>query len=211
MKKIKIASKRVYFSNDTTPETPPKKTRAMTLSDIRSRTFPRLAADAPHCFIDVARDNRRVLGDEAFTERAPAPRMSVELSGSTILPELSSFRPNVVSPQGSPTLGPPVRTMARVHTSPVEPTSPIIPETPAWLRPMHLIDTGGKSIYMHAHDNGPIRHALCLYCFRHNGSFRKVHRHGYEACGRTEVLDSHYWESEFWPEDSSDDSNSSER
>jgi hypothetical protein len=74
------------------------------------------------------------------------------------------------------------------------------------MRPMHLIDTGGKSIYTNVHDDGPIRHALCLWCFRTQGSFRKVHKHGYESCGRREVLDSHYWEDDNWPEDSTDES-----
>ncbi|KAF2624541.1 hypothetical protein BU25DRAFT_493528 [Macroventuria anomochaeta] len=203
--------KRTHFFDDSTPEVSPQKRRTVTLPDIRSDAYSKMAIDAPHCFIGIGGDNRCVLRDETFTERAPTPRVPINLSTNDALPELSSFRPTVADPQGQPQLNIPPQRPARSFTSPVEPASPAVPDTPAWMRPMHLIDTGGKSIYMNAHDDGPIRHALCLYCFRTHGDFRKVHRHGYESCGRTEVLDSHYWESDTWPEDSSDDSTASDR
>ena len=170
-----------------------------------------MAVDAPHHLIGIGGDHRCILREKAFTERVLAPRMSIDLSTTNTLPELSSFRPPIADPQGRPILNLPSQKLARAFTSPVMPPNPIIPDTPAWMCPMHLIDTGGKSIYMNTHDDGPIRHALCLYCFRTHGSFRKVHKHGYETCGRTEVLDSHYWESESWPEESSDESTYSER
>lgn len=126
------------------------------------------------------------------------------------LPELSSFRPTAADPQGRPSQWFPLQKASRASASPADPASPAMPDSPAWMRPMHLVDTGGKSIYTNVHDDGPIRHALCLWCFRTQGSFRGVHKHGYESCGRREVLDSHYWEDGKWPEDSSDESNDSD-
>lgn len=203
---------RFYDSPDnSTPEASPQKMRTVTLPDIRGEAYYKMMVDAPCYFIGMGGDHRCVLRDETFTERAPPPKVPVSLSTADDLPELSSFRPNVSDAQGQPRLGTPPERLARAFTSPAEPTSPGIPDTPAWMRPMHLIDTGGKSIYMNAHDDGPIRHALCLYCFRNRGSFEKVHKHGYETCGRTEVLDSHYWDSDTSPEESSDESTCSER
>jgi hypothetical protein len=182
----------------------------MTLPDLRDEAFSRLTDDAPSLFIGVGGDDRCVYRNENFTERAPIPRMSVDMSTTHALPELSSFRPSVTSPPDVSPFGSPVRTLARAFTSPVQPVSLTVPDTPAWMRPMHLIDLGDKSIYMNTHDDGPIRHALCLYCFRTRGSFQKVHRYGYETCGRTEVLDSHYWESECGLDESSDSSTASD-
>lgn len=178
----------------------------MTVPDLRSEGYYEMAVVAPHGFVGVGGDNRCLLRHETFTERAPTPWMSVGMSTNDILPELSSFRPTAADPQGQPSLGPSSQKVPGAFTSVAEPASPAISDMPAWMRPMHLVDTGGKSIYMNVHDDGPIRHALCLWCFRTQGSFRKVHKHGYESCGRKEVLDSHYWEDDKWPEDSSDES-----
>ncbi|KZM21377.1 hypothetical protein ST47_g7486 [Ascochyta rabiei] len=204
------SSKRIHFSDDSTPEASPKKKRTMTLPEIRSEAFSKMAINAPHFFVDLGRDDRCVLRDETFTERLPTPRMSFGIATTDALPELSSFRPTAANPQGQPVRTPPSQKMTHTSTSLTRSPSPTAPETPAWMRPMHLVDTGGKSIYLNVHDDGPIRHALCLYCFRTHGSFRKVHKYGYETCGRTEVLDSHYWESDTWPVESSDDSTSSD-
>lgn len=168
-----------------------------------------MAVDAPHMFIGVGGDNRSLLRHETFTEQAPTPSMSIGTPMNDTLPKMSSFRSTDVNAQGQPSIGPLMK-VARAFTSPTESTSLAIPDTPAWLRPMHLVDTGGKSIYKNVHDDGPIRHALCLWCFRTQGSFCKVHKHGYESCGRNEVLDSHYWEDDKWPEDSSDEWNDSD-
>ena len=205
--------KRAHFRDDPTPGASPQKRRTVTLPDIRRGIYTQLAVEAPHCFIGVGGDNRCVLRDDTFTERAPTPRLLANLSTSDVLPELSSFRPTVEEPQKHPALETPPRAMTRAFTTPLEPTSTGGMDTPAWMRPMHLIDTNGKSIYMNVHDDGPIRHALCLFCFRTNGDFHKVHKHGCESCGRKEVLDSHYWEDDTWPDDSSDElaSPSSER
>ncbi|KAJ4983969.1 hypothetical protein SVAN01_10524 [Stagonosporopsis vannaccii] len=184
-----------------------QKRRLATVPNIRSEGYFSMAIDDYHRFVGVNGDNRCLLRNESFVERAPTPRRT-PMSTSNALPELSSFRPtNTQSqiPLGSDRSS---QRLARVLTAPVGLARPAVTEDPAWMRPMHLVDTGGKSIYMNVHDDGPIRHALCLWCFRTHGGFRKVHRHGYESCGRTEVLDSHYWEDDAWP-DSSDDSPSS--
>jgi len=167
-----------------------------------------MEVDAPNKIVGGDGDNRCLLRTETFVERAPAPNSYT--STNNPLPAPSSFRPTDACSQVL--LGPSDKAsqkLARVLTAPVKLANPTMTEEPAWMRPMHLVDTGGKSIYLNAHDDGPIRHALCLWCFRTRGGFRKVHRHGYESCGRTEVLDSHYWEDDTWP-DSSDDSTSSD-
>ena len=200
------ARKRTHFSDDSTPGKSPQKKRTLTLPELQGEGCFRVANGASRELIGVGGDNRCVLRDETFIERAPAPIMLADISANDILPELSSFRPTVADLQSKPQLNIPPLKLAHAFTSLIEAASPAVPNTPAWMRPMHLVDSGGKSIYTNVHDDGPIRHALCLWCFRTRGDFRKVHRHGYESCGRTEVLDSHYWEDNAWPEDSSDDS-----
>ncbi len=157
-------------------------------------------------------DNRSLLRDEFFVERAPTSNIAIDKTTHDALhdalPELSSFRPTETGLQDQSVLGRPSR--RPTGTPPIDGATAQIPDTPAWMRSMHLVDAGGLSIYMNIHDDGPIRHALCLWCFRTHGDFCKVHRHGYESCGRTEVLDSHYWEDDTWPEDSSDESTSSD-
>ena len=187
-----------------------QKKRTMTVPDLRSDGYFEMAVDAAHDFIGVDGDNRRLVRHATFTERAPTSRMSNGIPMSDTLPELSSFRPTHADPQGQPSILPSSDKAARGFSSPAQLAGPAAPDTPAWMRPMHLVDTGGKSIYTNVHDDGPIRHALCLWCFRTQGGFRKVHKYGYESCGRREVLDSHYWEDDKWPEDSSDESNDSE-
>lgn len=72
------------------------------------------------------------------------------------------------------------------------------------MRSMHLVDTDTMSIYKTTHGNNP-RYSLCLHCFSQHGDFCKVLTHGYETCGRHELLKSHYWESNAWPEESEED------
>lgn len=208
---VDIARKRTHFFDDSTSDMSPQKRRTMALPDIRGDACSKMAIDAPHCFIDVVGDNQSVLREKTFSKHAPTPRILADLSTIDELPELSSFRPTVADSQGQPALKPSSQKLARALTSSAEPANSTIPDLPAWMQPMHLIDTGGKSIYTNVHDDGPIRHALCLWCFRANGNFRKVDRRGYESCGRKEVLDSHYWEDDTWPEESSDESTSSGR
>ncbi|KAF1925916.1 uncharacterized protein M421DRAFT_227482 [Didymella exigua CBS 183.55] len=204
------ALKRSHYVDDSLTDASAQKRRTMTVPEIRSEGYFDIAVDIPHGFIGVGGDNRCLLRHETFTERAPTPRMLTEMSMSDVQPGLSSFRPTAADPQGRPSLGPLSQRVSRAFTSPPEPTSPALPDTPAWMRPMHLVDHGGRSVYTNIHDDGPIRHALCLWCFRTHGSFRKVHKYGCETCGRKEVLDSHYWEDDKWPEDSSDESNCSD-
>jgi hypothetical protein len=206
----RAALKRIHLVHESLTDASAQKRRTMTVPDLRSERYFEMAVDAPHDFIGVGGDNRCLLRHETFTERAPAPIMSIGSPTHDILPELSSFRPSDAGPQGQQSIVPSATKVACVFTSPAQPPSPAVPDTPAWMRPMHLVDTGGKSIYKNIHDDGPIRHALCLWCFRTQGSLRRVHKYGYESCGRKEVLDSHYWEDDRWPADSSDESNDSD-
>ncbi|KAF3042732.1 hypothetical protein E8E12_009469 [Didymella heteroderae] len=170
------ALKRTHLIHDSQTHASAQKRRTMTMPDLQSEGYFEMAVDAPHCFIGVGGDNRCLLRNETFTERAPTPRMWPEIRTNDRLPELSSFRPTDADPQGQPNIGPSSHKVARAFTSPAEPASPAVPDDPAWMRPMHLVDTGGTSIYTNVHDDGPIRHALCLWCFRTQGSFRKVHK-----------------------------------
>ncbi|KAF3039672.1 hypothetical protein E8E11_006265 [Didymella keratinophila] len=201
-----VALKQTHFVHDCVTDASAQQRRTMTVPDLRSNGYFEMAVDATNDLIGVGSDNRCLLRHETFTERAPTPRMSIDPPMSDILPELSSFRPTDADSQGQPSTVYSSNTVARGFSSPAQLAGPAAPDTPAWMRPMHLVDTGGKSIYTNVHDDGPIRHALCLWCFRTQGSFRKVHKYGYESCGRREVLDSHYWEDDKWSEDSSDES-----
>jgi hypothetical protein len=82
--------------------------------------------------------------------------------------------------------------------------SPQLPDTPPWMRPMLLMDTDSMSIYKTTHGES-LRYSLCLHCFSRHGDFCKVLTRGYETCGRHEVLRSHYWESNAWPEESDEE------
>lgn len=178
----------------------------MTVPNLRSVGYFEMAVEAPHHSIRVGGDNRCLFRHETFTERAPTPHTSNCTTIGDTLPELSSFRPTDADPQGQPSTVPPSNKAACRFSNFAQPADSAAPDTPAWMRSMHLVDTGGKFIYRNVHDDGPIRHALCLWCFRTRGKFCKVHSYGYESCGRKEVLDSHYWEDDNWPEDSSDES-----
>lgn len=196
---------------DLAVEAPASKRRTMTLPDLREERGCNLKANVSRMFIGAGGDNRRLLRTETFLERAPTPKMTAKMTMDDSLPELSSFRPTAEEPQIRPEVRDHPQKLSRALTAPIKLASSDVPDEPAWMRPMHLVDTGGRSIYKNAHDDGPIRHALCLWCFRTHGEFCKVHRHGYETCGCTEVLDSHYWEDDTWPDDSSDESTSSDR
>lgn len=74
---------------------------------------------------------------------------------------------------------------------PVEEMTP--PETPIYARAFHLVDTD-ISIYKKEHGNNTNDHPLCLHCFRLHGSFYRLLEHGYESCGKEELLESHYWD-----------------
>lgn len=142
----------------------------------------------------MCEDNMRVIRDASFIERAPSDCHSYE---AHTLPELSSFRPDITSPQG---LAPrtPIRSSARRTSMPI--TSPYFSpaETPSFARPLHLVDTD-ISVYKTAHGEEWKENSLCLYCFRRHGSFNRVLTHGYEVCGREEVLKSHFWEPAYDP------------
>jgi hypothetical protein len=160
--------------------------------------------DGPHEPFSIqsfAGDNRRVIRNTAFIERAPASLHTANYCDQQ-LPELSSFRPDIASPEGP---APPVATTAR-STTPVRTTTrrfssaiPEPPETPSFMRPLHLMDTGDElrrdiSIYKNPQGEEWKRHSLCRHCFQRRGTFNRIMTYGYEACGRDDRLDSHYWE-----------------
>ena len=144
-------------------------------------------------------NNRRVIRNVAFIERAPV-RPQKSNSSSQQLPELSSFRPDIASPEG-PAPKPPARptTPARHTARRFSSATPEPPETPSFLRPLHLFDTSNEwthdiSIYKNIHGEEWKRNSLCRHCFQLRGAFNRIMTYGYEACGRDERLDSHYWE-----------------
>lgn len=180
----------------------------MTLSDVRVIT--------PHQEVwlslplkGFAGDNQQVTREATFIERAPAGL--IPASHDQYLPELSSFRPNIASPEG---LVPVHHTDARRKTSVKSSqrrspsNTPEPPETPSYTRPLHLFDTAvvvglnGQgdellqdiSIYKTIHGEEWKRNALCSHCFQNGGTCNRVMTHGYEVCGRDKSLDSHYWE-----------------
>jgi hypothetical protein len=112
-----------------------------------------------------------------------------------IMPDLSSFRPQAVDAQGIPrATATPSRPGTR-RTSVIErDNSAEFAETPSYARSFHLVDTDDISIYQKTHGDEWRSSPLCLYCFRKHGNFSKLEEYGYEACGRDEALESHYWQ-----------------
>jgi len=186
------------------------------LKKMRTMTLPKVQIFSPH---QIARlspplrgcdgDNRRVIWEKTFIERTPAGVLPV--SHDEHLPGLSSFRPNIASTEGPVPLPAPVPR----HEIPVQSSqrrlpskTPEPPETPSYARPLHLFDAsvvvGGNgggdeylrdiSIYKNIHGEEWKRNALCRHCFQSGGTCNRIMTYGYEACGRDEPLNSHYWE-----------------
>ncbi|KAJ8115369.1 hypothetical protein OPT61_g2961 [Boeremia exigua] len=165
------ARRRLHSFSRSTPEVSAHKRRTKTLPNIQSGSYFDLQPKASHTIIGIGGDNCRLLRDEAFVERATTPRMFVDVTTNDTLPELSSFRPIDSGFQDQPGLDGSSQKLTRGYFDLVGTASTEVPDTPAWMRPMHLVDTGGKSIYMNVHDDGPTRHSLCLWCFRAHGDF----------------------------------------
>jgi hypothetical protein len=72
--------------------------------------------------------------------------------------------------------------------------TPTAAETPSYSRPLDLVDYGDVSLYQQIHGNEWEEYPLCLHCFEQHGYFKRVLQFGYELCGKTEVLESDYWE-----------------
>lgn len=111
-------------------------------------------------------------------------------SKTPLLPMLPSFLPYEGHPSYAAT---PEHTLSSRFAIPEDPVSPSSAATPPWARPLHLIDTD-ISIYKHDHGEDERENLLCLHCFKQHGSFNRILLHGYEVCGREEVLKSYYWE-----------------
>ncbi|KAH3913795.1 hypothetical protein HBI56_057760 [Parastagonospora nodorum] len=143
----------------------------------------------------IGSDNRSLLRGATFSERNPALLDQASSFKDFVSPELSSFRPEVVGPQG---VGPLARTSIQSSTrrsSLIErDSSPEYDGTPSYAQSLHLVDTD-VSIYKKVHGDEWRENSLCLHCFRRHGNFRKLTLYGYEMCGRNEALESHYWES----------------
>jgi hypothetical protein len=168
----------------------------MTLPKPPNQTHSKMRTGSLSLRASVDRDSRSVVQDPTFTERVGTPRGSMD----RYFPEVSSFRPGLATPQGQP-INNAVQPALRVPPPSRNPSaSPEPPDTPPWMRPMHLVDTETMSIYKNVHGDSA-RYSLCLHCFSQHGDFCKVLTYGYETCGRHEVLKSHYWESGTWPED----------
>lgn len=160
------------------PRTLTKKLRTSIRPDTQSDTT------GLQTFRRMGDDNRRLVQNAEFTERAAALPASISPNDLVMLPELSSFRPDA-------TPATPVRPSVRRSSMPYRSPS-ASPETPSWARSLHLVDTD-VSIYKGQAD--PWReNLLCLYCFSRHGTFSKMLPLGYETCGGEKVLDSHYWE-----------------
>ncbi|KAF2030430.1 hypothetical protein EK21DRAFT_65423 [Setomelanomma holmii] len=187
-----IAVKRSH-DGSSSPEMMSKKVRKQTLPDFGSRSIATAQASTAYRH-SVGGDNRTLIHSSTFTKRAPAPAQAMRAVESSTFPELSSFRPRPVRPQGLP----------RISTTPVKPAtrrtsaierdeSPEPAETPIYARSLHLVDTE-VSIYKKVHGDESSDYSLCLYCFRQHGAFNRITDYGYELCGGDEALDSHYWE-----------------
>lgn len=147
----------------------------------------------PTTWSSTGGDNRCLIRNSTFVERAPATQKVIGMAMAVSEAELSSFRPGVTDCQGLP-----LATKTTIRDSPrrsmaEQPRSPTPPETPIYARSLHLVDTE-ISIFKKSHGDEWEEYPLCLYCFRSHGDFNRIFEHGYEVCGRNEALDNHYWE-----------------
>ena len=142
----------------------------------------------------IGGDNQCLIHDPTFTERALAPLEHLNPIMTSMMPELSSFRPQASDARGIPRApNTPTRPATRRSSMAVRDESPEAAETPSWDRSFHLVDTE-VTIYKKIHGDQWEDYPLCLHCFRQHGNFNKIEEHGYEVCGREEALESHYWQ-----------------
>ncbi|KAL6709821.1 hypothetical protein ACN47E_000606 [Coniothyrium glycines] len=169
-----------------------KKTRTMTMPEMTSHSLPGAGQIDLSDTVEYGIDTGIVRRDSASIERAPAPPTAFPYRSSLAMPELSSFRPDIVGSQGVSPITP-VRSTSRRSSVPANSPLSWALETPPFARPLHLVDTD-ISIFKTTHGEQWRDHALCLHCFRRQGRFSRVLTYGYEFCGREEALDSCYWE-----------------
>ncbi|KAH7381232.1 hypothetical protein DE146DRAFT_728896 [Phaeosphaeria sp. MPI-PUGE-AT-0046c] len=181
------------LSRSLSPELLSKKMRSMTVPVNTSQPTMEHATESSSGRRSIGGDNRYLTRTPTFIERSHGEWEYTDPDIEHDLPELSSFRPEAVDPQGIPLkLVTPISrrnswTTARDHT-------PELAETPIYARSLHLVDTE-VSIYHKVHGDEWKQNSLCLYCFRRHGGFCKLKAHGYELCGYDEPLESLYWES----------------
>jgi hypothetical protein len=136
-----------------------------------------------------------VIQSSTFTERTPAPFDLVSSITTGTHSELSSFMPQVASPQGVPFVSAtPMRPSTSESPKIERDESPVSADSPVYARSLHLVDAD-VSIFKKTHGDEWKENPLCLYCFRQHGNFNRFNEHGYEVCGCNEALESHYWES----------------
>jgi hypothetical protein len=176
-------------------ETTSKKSRTVMLPGNRRYSMTYGESSSSSLCSSIGDDNRRVIQSSNFTEKAPCLKELVVPTTIDTYPELSSFRPQAVDAQGVPPISvSPIRP-STPRTSTMERHVTLSPdETPSYASSLHLVDNG-VSIYKKIHGDEWRDNSLCLYCFRQYGGFNRLNKHGYEACGRDEALESHYWES----------------
>ncbi|KAH8722801.1 hypothetical protein GQ44DRAFT_711282 [Phaeosphaeriaceae sp. PMI808] len=171
-----------------------KKMRTMTMPVTQDRMTLRAATSTPPDMSITGSDNRCPIQGSIFKEIVtPSP----EPSKSTIALTSPTTSRRQTNPKHLPPLPTtPVRPAPRKFSLPQSDPSPTMTETPIYARSMHLIDTDNLSIYQKVHGNDDyVTNPLCKDCFRHRGTFKIIHvKHGYEACGADEPLQSHYWE-----------------
>ncbi|KAF2825420.1 hypothetical protein CC86DRAFT_352856 [Ophiobolus disseminans] len=168
--------------------------RTMTLPLTGGRTIAHSSTSHSSGRASIGGDNRCVIHASTFTERAPAPLDHLDPILASTMPELSSFRPQAADAQGVPRPSlTPARPATRRSSMIARDESPEPAETPSWARSLHLVDTD-VSIYKKIHGDEWKDFPLCLHCFRRHGNFNKIEEHGYEVCGREEMLESHYWQ-----------------
>jgi hypothetical protein len=169
-----------------------KKTRTMTLPHLQSQMAHPTSRSSWRN--SVGGDNRSLIRSSTFIERSPIMLDKARSVPDGALPELSSFRPGAVDSQGVPPISvTPVRPSTRRSSAIGRDPSPESDDTPIYARSLHLVDTD-VSVYKKVHGDEWRQNSLCLHCFRRHGGFNKMNQHGYEVCGRSEALDSHYWE-----------------
>ncbi|KAF1850117.1 uncharacterized protein K460DRAFT_411881 [Cucurbitaria berberidis CBS 394.84] len=180
-------------SRHASPDMMSKKIRTMPFHEARGSTTMRSKRSTFSTLGAVGGGDRSLVRSSTFIERTPTPPETISPIEEHALPNLASFRPKVASPRYSTQPSTPVRVPARRATMPEQDGSPPTAETPSFARALHLIDSD-ISIYKNDHGEEWRENSLCRHCFRQHGSFNRILTHGYEVCGREEMLNSHYWE-----------------
>jgi hypothetical protein len=140
------------------------------------------------------RGGGRIIVTSLYPQQLDLGEPSTHSRSASLAERAVSRRPSAFqlfdnSPKSSRRTSTPRRSASRMDGSQLD--SPGTP--PAWTKPLQLVD-GDQAIYLSAHGDDWMDHALCLHCFRLHGSFHRVLSRGCEVCGSNELLEGHYWE-----------------